>query len=139
MQSDDRHPEMQAGSLVGVWLLVSQKLRRVVLLDVEGRGDGATHYPLEVGEGRERRACGSAQSNDYWQEMHAGMLWVVWELAQPKLLHLTPLSHLPTLPGTTALELLSVPTQGSGSHVDERRATIATRRCMHVVWWACGC
>ena len=73
---------MQAGSLVSVWSLVSQKLRRVVLLDVmEGRDDGATHYPLEVGEERERRACGCAQSNDYWQDMHAGMLGVVWELA----------------------------------------------------------
>jgi hypothetical protein len=81
MQSDDRHQEMQAGSLVGVWLLVPQKLRRVVLLDAEGRGDGATHYPLEVGERKERRACGCALSNDYWQEMHAGMLGVVWELA----------------------------------------------------------
>ena len=64
MQSDDRHHEMQAGSLVGVWLLVPQKLRRVVLLDAEGRGDGATHYPLEVGERKERRACGCAQSED---------------------------------------------------------------------------
>ena len=128
---------MQAGSLMGVWSLVSQKLRRVVLLDVEGRGDGATYYPLEVGEGRERRACRCAQSSAYWQEMHAGMLGVVWELAQPKLLHLTPLSHLPTLPGTTALELFPVQTQGSGSHADERRATIATRRCSQVGWWAC--
>ena len=72
---------MQAGSLVGVWWLVPHKLRRVVLLDVEGRGDGATYYPLEVEEARERRACGCAQSNAYWQEMHAGMLGVVWELA----------------------------------------------------------
>ena len=86
---------MQAGSLVGVWSLVSQKLRRVVLLDVEGRGDGATHYPLAVGERKERRAWGCAQSNDYWQEMHAGMLGVVWELAQPNLLHLTPLTARP--------------------------------------------
>ena len=71
---------MQAGSLVGVWSLVPQKLRRVVLLDVEGRGDGATHYPLEVGERKERRACGCAQSDERCQELHTGILAAVWEL-----------------------------------------------------------
>ena len=54
-QSDGQYQEVQAGSLVGVWNLLSQKLRRVVLLDC-GR-EGQRRHPRSVrSKGKERAA-----------------------------------------------------------------------------------
>ena len=45
-QSDEQYQEVHAGSLVSVWNLLSQKLRRVVLLDC-GR-EGQRRHPRSV-------------------------------------------------------------------------------------------
>ena len=48
---------------------------------LRARGEGTDiKDPLEVVNVRERRSRGCVQSDDYRQELHAGILVAVWEL-----------------------------------------------------------
>ena len=57
------------------------KVMCVCVCGLRARGEGTDiQDPLEVVNASERRSRGCVQSDDYRQELHAGILVAVWEL-----------------------------------------------------------